>query len=1102
MTDGAGSGYRRSMFHVHRSNRLDRLADALADELRRSPPGAPAIREWIAVQSLGGRDFLERALSLRLGICANVAMPFPSELFARIAAWTLGEDLWGAAIVGEGAMALAIVEELPGLLSAPPFEPVRAYLEREGSGAALHGLSRKIAHAFSEYALYRPEMVALWASREGSDGWQPILFRAVTARLGDGRGPAASQAEIARRVVEALRRGDGGALPSRISIFGVTALPPAYLEVLSAASRAAEVHLYVSSPSREFLGEAGRGFGNPLIASCGRIARDFQGALEERTRYVEAEDLYEEPAPPEGSVLGTLQADMLHFVRRGDGPGAAAPRLTRAPDDASLRVVACRGALRQVEAVREALLSLFADPAAALRPEEVAVLAPDIRPFAPLIGAVFGGVPTSRGPSSIAIPHVVHGGAPPDPVVEAAIALLSLAQSRVTAPELLALIARPSVRRSLGLDRAQLDALKGALLSAGARFGLDAAHRSRLGLPALSEGTWRFALDRMLVGLAISGAERASWRGLAPFDAGAVGDDAAVAKLLPGVEAMLEAVASLAAPRPIAAWCADLRRAMAAVTGGGDADPDTDALEDALSSLARDAGAARSASAVGPAVVSAEIAARVAAGEGGRTAAGGVVCADLARMRGVPFRVICVVGLDDATFPRRGTPPGFDLMAIDPRPGDRSPRDEDKAVFLEAIAAARERLFLTFSSGAGAQKSATPSSVVATLLAAVEEGFAGAPAVARQPLEPFSPRCFAAAPDEGGEGLRFDEIAFAAASAVPSRDPEGAGRLRVGAPFAPEPDAGGALELADLVRFFREPSRTFCERSLGVRIPRGEGEIPEREPLELGHLEAYSVGNRALRALAEGADVASAYAEIAGEGRLPVGPCGRLVHEEIAAKAGEISRELRAFQGGGAPRPGDVVAIAIGLETAGGPCALAGTVDGAFPGGRLSADFGRRDGKRLVEAWLGHLALSCTDEGRGARTFMFHSEKSGEVRAELRAVDDARGLLARLVEIYRRGQREPLPLFPKSSFAYAEACGWQPKRGRRRTAEETEDRAVKETLKVWQTGAYAGAPPGECEEPATRLLWGEALPWEAFRTLAIEVYGPLLAHLEVPEGEP
>src|SRR5690606_11695908 len=51
-----------------------------------------------------------------------------------------------------------------------------------------------------------------------------------------------------------------------------------------------------------------------------------------------------------------------------------------------------------------------------------------------------------------------------------------------------------------GLDAVALERLHGWLRGAGARWGIDAAHRKQLGAPEDDAYTWQFSLDRLLLG--------------------------------------------------------------------------------------------------------------------------------------------------------------------------------------------------------------------------------------------------------------------------------------------------------------------------------------------------------------------------------------------------------------------------------------------------------------------------------------------------------------------------------------------------------------------------------------------------------------------------
>jgi hypothetical protein len=103
---------------------------------------------------------------------------------------------------------------------------------------------------------------------------------------------------------------------------------------------------------------------------------------------------------------------------------------------------------------------------------------------------------------------------------------------------------------------------------------------------------------------------------------------------------------------------------------------------------------------------------------------GRVTFAALRAWRAIPVRVLCLVGMNDGTFPRNPPLPGFDLIAAHPRAGDRSMRDEDRHAFLEALLSAREVLYLSYS-GRGIRDNAPlpPAAVVSELLDCIDRGF-------------------------------------------------------------------------------------------------------------------------------------------------------------------------------------------------------------------------------------------------------------------------------------------------------------------------------------------------------------------------------------------
>ena len=355
--------------HVHRSNRTETLVDVLAAVVAR-PVGDATAPECIVVQGKGMERWLSMQLAQRFGVWANPLFPFPRKLIERAITVVLGPEGAPSACFEPETLMWAIAALLPAHLERPEFAPIRTYLTDDERGTKRSALAQRIADTFDQYVVYRPQMVIEWERGAGAD-WQAVLWRALVARYGATHIAARAAAFLAG-VPTTPPRG----FPTRVSIFGISTRPPLYLQLPAALSAQVEIHLFLLSPSREYWADvrsqretirahARRGAttdtldvteGHPLLASLGRLGRDFQQVLEATGEYEETEaDLYHDPGT--GSMLATLQSDILRLVHRGRG-GDGAP-LPHRRDDDSISVHACHGPMREVEVLHDQLLAAF-----------------------------------------------------------------------------------------------------------------------------------------------------------------------------------------------------------------------------------------------------------------------------------------------------------------------------------------------------------------------------------------------------------------------------------------------------------------------------------------------------------------------------------------------------------------------------------------------------------------------------------------------------------------------------------------------------------------------------------------------------------------------
>ena len=426
--------------HLHTSNRLEQLADAISSVARR-PLTDPFAAEAVVVPTLGVERWLTQQLALRQGICANVSFLFPQILVA---------GLMDAALPGRAAarffardnLAWRIMKLLPTLAGRPEFADLRRYLEQPRPELRRFQLAGKIASSFDQYLAFRPGMILDWERGQEKD-WQAILWRELV-RDAPGLHPPA----LAREFSLALRRG-AAFLPERVSVFGMATLPPFYLQFFQELAQAIEVHLFVMRPTPEWWGDTRSereelrarrkapataqldlqfARGNPLLASFGKLGREFLESITELNPTQEHEAFV---TPPNDTTLGQIQRDIFEL----HDPAGGAPRLVT-PNDHSLQFHSCHGPMREMEVLHDQLLALFErDPD--LKPHDIVVMAPDISEYAPFIEAVFGTAPESqRIPFSMAD----RGARAESSVVDTFLRILELAGSRFTASSVVAIL--------------------------------------------------------------------------------------------------------------------------------------------------------------------------------------------------------------------------------------------------------------------------------------------------------------------------------------------------------------------------------------------------------------------------------------------------------------------------------------------------------------------------------------------------------------------------------------------------------------------------------------------------------------------------------------
>ncbi|HEX6612855.1 MAG TPA: hypothetical protein VF022_03205, partial [Rhodanobacteraceae bacterium] len=403
--------------------------------------------------------------------------------------------------------------------------------------------------------------------------------------------------------------------------------------------------------------------------------------------------------------------------------------------------------------------------------------------------------------------------------------------------------------------------------------------------------------------------------------------------------------------------------------------------------------------------------------------AGGVTFCGMVPLRVVPFRVICLLGMDEAAFPRRN-PSGLDPLARDARAGrrqrgDRSVREDDRLLFLQLVAAARDTLYISWvGRDAHSNETLAPSVVVAELMDVLREGYLSRDDAARaaqdallprvQPLHPFDRALFDA------DAPRSYRKEWLAAAVAPEAE-------TASAPFVPEAplperEAGQAatLTLDELRRFLLDPARGFLERGLGLALPRAQRDDADDEPLSPSDgLTRWNL-TRALLDFGEG-NASGDRDLLRARGQLPPGALGDEALRDARVQADRLRSRVLAFTERAAPLPSATVHVDWhdGTRLEGAPADL-------YPSGVLHVRPGEIDGRQVLRAWLD--ALLCTAAGTDRRVVLVGLDENKQACSfELPrlAQGEARECLRALIELYARGRRTPLPFFERTSWTYA-----------------------------------------------------------------------------------
>lgn len=1001
------------MLYLYQSNRLEDLAALFARLHQLQPPANPFAAEEIIVQSQGMRRYLNSYLAKETGIAANLNFSLPGRL-----TWQLMRDMIADVPMLSPFDPEVIRWRLLSLFQSSDFQTASEYAPvREALQSYLHSgatadyqMAGQLADIFDQYLVYRPQWIDAWQQGKtvglGEDEhWQAVSWR----YLDDGKQSTPHRVALWRQLLGALAKNK---LPERYCVFGIATMAPVYLELLQALSEHCDVHIFALNPSSEYWGnviEATQVLqqeddidlsqtGHPLLASLGKQGRDFFDALVDVPKH-EIQVFEEEPFQ---TASQTLLHRLQYDIQTLNMPSENQHHLPQ-PDlnDGSITAVSAHSPLRELQILKDRLLTVLAEHPD-WQPHDIAVLTPHIEPYSPFIEAVFG----QAQAGSQALPYSVSDVkiSRRQPLFQALSQVLVLLESRFEVDLLLPLLENELVRRRFGLNRDDLPLLHDTISKLSIHWGLDENMRGGNNL-----FTWQQGLERLALGWMLPESRHALWHKISAWH-GNPGQTEVYSRFAALIRTLAEIAHTWRKPVSIPEWVERIRTLMTALTEPDNEDQHAwQQLSQALARWQEEAELAGfKADLPQPSVIS-HISRFLDSESQAGFLRGGITFCSMVPMRSLPFKMICLLGLNDGDFPRNTKAAAFDLIAQHPQKGDRARRDDDRYLFLEAVMSAREILYLSYvGRDIRNDQELAPSALLNELMDTLAAMTGKTTAelhqnwVVQHPLQAFSTRYFT--PKSRSDGLFGTRQDYAGALNMPEEE---------AAEFFSEPLSDGVaaentIRHYDFIRFWQNPVRYWLQNTLSWQEPYRDQAWDAAEPFEPHQTERIVAEYTAARRHNESFEQTAE--RLQAQSLLPTGVLGSLWQTYFQTAAKTLDSTLVS-----SPK---LPTIAYTLFDT--PYMLEGSLNHLYQHGQIYFLEQPPNSPRRLAILLEHL-IFCAVRPSETETYQTHLllPNEPETFAEI-PQSEAQALLQKWLALYAIGQGRPLPFFARTSLAVAE----------------------------------------------------------------------------------
>ncbi|MDO5055691.1 MAG: exodeoxyribonuclease V subunit gamma, partial [Pasteurella oralis] len=330
-------------------------------------------------------------------------------------------------------------------------------------------------------------------------------------------------------------------------------------------------------------------------------------------------------------------------------------------------------------------------------------------------------------------------------------------------------------------------------------------------------------------------------------------------------------------------------------------------------------------------------------------------------MRAIPFKVVCLLGMNEGDFPRQQMLNNFDLMQYAPQKGDRAKRDDDRYLFLEALLSAQQVFYISYIGQSLTDSSEKlPSILVSQLIDYLKQGLN----VTQYPIIQHSMTVFSQK-NLHNHQISYDKEWINAKS-----------ESSLSEPFIQsihhDTELPPHIDLNELIAYIQSPMKWYFNCQLGIRFDENESSIEDAEPFTLSGLEKYQLLDELLNVDLSQNQQFFENAKLQGE--LPANHFAKISQDEL----NQSIKLLREILSDYLSQESELIEFKQEFEIGSQKINVIGNIHNKFGENIIQWRVGGLKDKHLIQSWIYYLAL-CAMKSE-IKQFRFYYRQGNEAK--------------------------------------------------------------------------------------------------------------------------